>query len=363
MAQSTYQLINLTSSVNLNWPFSFSSGLSVMDINEIDANRSGWSITLPDATLATRGQNFIFNNVGGFVFEILANDGLMDIYIVSSGQIIELYLIDNSTKNGIWRRIPYGAGASSITQFTAESSNNSIDITDGTVTPPMGIIDFKLPTSITNLNTLASTGILVVSSLAPLTFKTVTFLSDTNLDITNADGIAGDPVISLSSNIGPISEIKVGEMVITGEVITNATAGENIKLSSTGSGLVQLNGININASANISGITNFVAPKAFCVFTDTVRGSLPPIVVEQSTNVASVTGSRGNYLITFITPMADNNYAVLITMGTTEGSLPFISTGYFLLRETTSVTITVTDASGQLVLSAPNGISVMVMST
>lgn len=363
MAQSTYQLINLTASVSLNWPFSFASGLSVLDINEINANQSGWSITLPDARLATRGQNFIFNNVGGFVFEILGNDGLTDINIVSSGEIIQLYLIDSSTQNGVWRVIPYGSGTASITQFTAESTDSSIDITDGIVTPPTGIIDFKLPTSINNLNTLSSTGILVVSGLSPLTFKTVTLLSDTNLDITNPDGIAGDPVFNLSSSIGPLSQIEVGEMVLTGEVITNSTGGKNIQLSSSGAGFVQLNGVSIDANANISGINNLVPPKAFCVFTDTITGMSNAIIIQSQVNVASVTGGGGTYVITFITPMEDSDYAVFMNAATNDGPLPVVSVPQFLLREPTSVTITVKDTSQEFVLSAPNGISVAIMST
>lgn len=364
MAQSSYQLINLISNITLNWPFSFSGAPFILDINDVNPDQNGRTITLPNALLATAGQNFIFNNVSGFSFEILANDSSTIITTIITGEIVQLYLTNVSTANGTWRVIPYGSGTSAITQFTAESTDSSIDIANGTVTPPTGVIDFKLPTSIYNLNNIVDTGFIVVDSLSPLTFKTVTFLSDSNLVITDPDGIAGDPVFNLSTTtIGPVASINVGDMVITGEVITNTTNGGNIQLSSSGSGEVQLNGVRIDANGNIFGINNFVAPKAFAVFTDTITGMTNTIVVEESTNIVSVTGSAGSYVITFTTPMSSANYAVMITMGTTEGNLPFISTGYFLLRETTSVTITVTDASGQLVLSAPNGISVMIMST
>jgi hypothetical protein len=206
-------------------------------------------------------------------------------------------------------------------------------------------------------------GFVVVTKVSPLTFSTVSLLSTSNLVITNPSGGA-DPVFDLStSSIGPISSVDVGDMVLTGEIITNTNVGGNIQLSSSSTGLIQLNGISIDANSNISGITNLVAPKAFCVFTDTITGPSNTIVVQDQTNVSGVTGSAGTYVITFTTPMDTSNYAVMITMGTSEGDLPFVSTGYFLVRETTSVTITVTDASGQLVLSAPHGISVMIMST
>lgn len=371
MSQSSYQLLNLTLGItHLSWPFSFNAGPYILDINDINPDAGGQSLQLPNALLANAGQNFIINNISGFSFNILANDGTTVITTVASGDIVQLYLIQVDTNNGTWRVIPFGGGTAAITQFTAESTDSSIIITNGVVTSPTGVINFQLPESIENLNTLANTGFLVVTGVSPLTFGTVTLLSTSNLTIANPDGITNgnvaDPVFDLSSSsIGPISSIEVGDMVLTGEVISNTTTNKNIQLSSTGTGSIQLNGVNIDANGNISGITNFVAPKAFCVFTDTISGTSNTIVVQDETNVSGVTGSAGTYVISFTTPMDTTNYGVVITMGTTEGSLPFISTGYFLqnLRTESSVTIIVTDASGQLVLSAPNGISIMIMST
>ncbi len=73
--------------------------------------------------------------------------------------------------------------------------------------------------------------------------------------------------------------------------------------------------------------------------------------------------SAGTYKLTFTKAMSSLNYGVFITLGSTGGDLPFISNAYVIVKELTYVTIIVTDASGELVLSAPYGVSVMVMST
>jgi len=86
------------------------------------------------------------------------------------------------------------------------------------------------------------------------------------------------------------------------------------------------------------------------------------IVNVNEVNVPSITGSGGTYKLNFTTAMPNLNYGVLITLGSTGGSLPFISNSYVIVRELTSVTIIVTDASGELVLAVPHGVTVIVIS-
>lgn len=373
MPQSSYQLIDLTANIVLTWPFSFAGGPVVADINDITTPSGAFAITLPNATLATAGQNFIFNNISAFSFEVLANDGITVLRTLGAGEVIEMYLIDSSTSNGTWRIVPYGSGTNAIVALQAESSDSSIVITNGDVTPPGGIIDFQLPTSLTNLNTsITSVGFPVITGLSPLTWTTVDFVGDSNIKIVSPGGQTGDPTFSLASTIGPISSLQVGNMTLSGEVITNDVVNGNVQISTNGTGQTQLNGVGIDINGNLTGINNMTVsgffnnpftPKAYCTFSDTIVGSSNTIIIQDSANVVSITGSAGTYTITFNTALGSINYGVLITLGTTGGSLPFISNGYYLTRQTTSVTIVVTDASGELVLSAPNGVTVVVMST
>lgn len=363
MAQSTYQLLSFTTTITLTWPASFTGTPVVLDINDINTTTNNGTIILPDATLVSNGQNMIFNNVSGVPVYILASDGSTALSHLLSGSIIEMYLINNTTSNGTWRIVPFGGGATSITELIAESTDNSITITNGTVTPPTGTIDFQLPTSITNLNLMSTTDLLVIDGTNPLTFKTVEVIGGENIIVSNGDGLSGNPIIDLNGTLTSLSSITVGDMTLSGEVITNNNVDGNIQLNTNGTGAVQINGVSISSTGNLSGVTNLVSPKAYCCFTDTLTGGSNTIVIEDQVNIASVTGSGGTYVITFITPMDSINYGVITTLGSTGGSLPFISNSYYIVRETNSVTVIVTDASGQLVLSVPNGISVILISS
>lgn len=363
MALGSYQQLNLTGNLTLVWPFSFDTGIFIFDRNDINPNQDGWKLIMPDARIALAGQYFLFNNISGFSFDLTLNDGTTVLASLATGEVIEIYLTNNTTANGVWRVTPYGGGMSAITQVTAESSNNSITITNGIVNPPTGTIDFKLPQSLSNLVGVTTTGFLIVKTTNPLTFRTVELIPGINISIADADGIGGNPTIDVNTVVTGLSSLEVGDMTLTGELITNNITNGNIQLNSNGTGKVQINGVNIDASANITDINNFVQPRAFCVFTDTLTGPTHVITLGNKVNVNTVTGAAGTYTITFLTPMTDANYGVEITIGSNGGVLPFISNGYFIVRTTTEVTIEVTDASGALVLSAPDGVTVMIMST
>ena len=371
MAQNSYQLITLITDIELTWPFSFEGGITVADINDISPDQDSWTIALPNATLASPGQTIIFNNISVYSFDIIANDLITPIITVNAGEVMELYLYNTGTANGLWRVIPYGSGTNSIVSVDATSSDSSIVITGGSITPPGGTIDFQLPASLFNLNNVTTVGFPVIKTTSPLIWKTVELIDGENIIITDPDGINGDPVINLNPVVTGLNSLQVGDMTLSGSIIISDIPNGNIQINTNGTGKLQINGVEIDASGNITGINNItitgglsspLIPKAWCVFTDTVTGIDNTIVVENSANIESVTGSAGTYTATFITAMPSINYGVIISLGSTGGELPFISNGYFIVRETTFVTIVVTDASGELVLSAPHGVTLMIMS-
>jgi len=104
--------------------------------------------------------------------------------------------------------------------------------------------------------------------------------------------------------------------------------------------------------------------KAWCIFTDTVVSESNVITIENQANVASVTGSGGYYEISFTTPMANINYGVIISLGSLGTQLPpVVYNGFWTTRNSSSVIISVVDASGELVTSLPYGVTVMIMSS
>lgn len=373
MAQSSYQLINLTGDISLSWPFSFQGGAVVADINNINPTSSGFKIAMPNATLASSGQNIIFNNISAFSFQIVAFDNTTSIVTIAAGQIYYLYLSNSSTTNGSWIPIPFGGGSSNINSVTAQSSDSSITITGSPLSPPGGTINFKLPTSIQNLNTLADVGFPVVKSTSPLTWTARDILGGSNISVSNASGVADDPIISLNPVVTNLSSVEVGDLTLSGSVITTDIVNGGVQLSSAGTGKVQINGLSIDTSANITGVNNLTVggtfnnprtPKVLFTFTDTLTpGPSHIIVTQDSSNVSTITGSGGIYTITFTTALSSTNYGVFFGLGSTGGSSPLVTHAFWTLKTVNAVTIAVVDASGVLVTAVPNGITGMIMLT
>lgn len=370
MAQKNLKRISLTSDIVVTWPFSFSGGITIGDMNEVTPNQDGWTIAMPNATLATEGQTIDFNNISGYDFEIIASDLTTSITVVEAGEVISIYLYDSSTSNGLWRVIPYGGGSNAIVSLTAESS--SITISNGTVSPPGGTIDFELPESLSNLNKLSTLSFPVITAAAPLEWKTVELVAGENISITDADGIDGEPVINLNPVVTGLSSVEVGSMTLAGSLITSNNVDGNIELNTNGTGAVQINGVSIDINGNLSGINNLTVngsflnslmPKIFCTFTDTITEPTNTIVVEDQVNISSVTGSGGTYSLNFSAALPSINYSVIFSLGSTGDTLPPTYHAYWTVRETTSLTIIVTDASGELVGSVPNGITVVIFSS
>jgi hypothetical protein len=370
--QVSYQLITLTNNIVLSWPSSFAGGPIAAGFNDVDPDQAGWTITLPDATLAATGTDVIFNNISIYTFNILKNDNTL-LYTLNPGDIIDFKLYDVSTAAGLWRIIPFGGGYNGIVAFEASSSDNSIDITNGNVVPPGAIIDFKLPASIFNLNNVITTGIPVIKSAAPLTWATTTITAGTNINITNGDGILGDPIINLLPDVVNLNSLQVGEFTLNGLDLYTTTVNGTISFASNGTGYLLLNDVTIDTAGNMvvpGDITvdgqfkNPFTPKAWCTFTDISN----TIVIGDQANVPAngvtrIIDSTGSYQITFSTAMPNINYGVFISLGTNGGSIPFVSHGFWTTKNLGSVVISIADASGELVTALPYGATVMIMSS
>jgi hypothetical protein len=369
--QVSYQLITLTDDIVLSWPSSFVGGPIAAGFNDVDPDQAGREITLPDATLAATGTDVIFNNISLYTFNILKNDNTF-LHTLNPGDIVDFKLYDVSTAAGLWRIIPFGGGYNGITAFEASSSDNSIDITNGNVVPPGAIIDFKLPASIFNLNNVITTGIPVIKSAAPLTWDTTTITAGTNINVTDGDGILADPVINLLPDVSNLNSLQVGFFDITGNTLQATDSNTDLLFATSGTGKLDLNGVLIDANGNtaISNLTvsgsfnNPFTPKAWCIFTDTIVGNSNSIVIEDNSNVTSISGSGGYYQIFFNTPMANINYGVMISLGSLGTTLPpIVYSGFWTTRNLSSVIISVVDASGELVTALPYGATVMIMSS
>lgn len=104
----SYQQIALSSDIALEWPLDAATGTRVVTAI-IDVATDGiWSITMPDATLASTGQVVMLNNLGPDTIAVLdaSGGGLLSIV---PGAVWQIYLTDNTTEAGAWRSFQSGA--------------------------------------------------------------------------------------------------------------------------------------------------------------------------------------------------------------------------------------------------------------
>ena len=362
----SYSKIILNSDVILSWSYPRTDGEIVSDINDISSSNDAYTITLPPANTVQTGTTMLFNNIGSYDFTILDNAGAPVGTVMTSGEVRQIYLTDSSTAAGVWNVIPFGGGTSGIITFSTESLNNSLSITNTTITPPSGNMQFAISDSLNNLNNLTTqvqNGFLVITGNTPLSFVTRTIGSGTNINVQNGDGSTNDVIINLADSLTGLSTINVGNLSISVNTITTASGDQNINLATIDDGVINLNGIQIDTSGNmtIAGvIDNPGAAKAYCFFYDN-NASSNNIQIESSFNIESVTGSNGSYVVTFTTSFSDGNYTVLPALSRgTEVVAPFQV--FFRSKTATEVIIFTTDTLGNL-LPALDGVSVVIFSS
>ncbi len=112
-ANVSYRAIALTANVTLTWPTEVATNTNVVaSIMDVTPSVSSLTIRMPDASQASVGETALFFNVGAFSFTVADNSG-NTIQTIASGEAWQIYLTGNSTVNGTWRAIEYGAGTSS----------------------------------------------------------------------------------------------------------------------------------------------------------------------------------------------------------------------------------------------------------
>jgi len=349
----SYQKIILNTDIILSWDFPQLSNTVIQDFNEVESNDDARTITLPNASGRALGVGYKFTNVGFNDFVILNNAGTPIQNAISPGQIFEIFLIDNTNESGAWRTVPYGGGVVGITALSFESKNTSLSIAPGSVTPPSGNLVFEVSKSLDNLNELSNTiskGFLIIKDTNPLQYSIASLQNnDLNITITNADGVLASPTINLAQDIDNISSIKIANSKIANNSIAVDSTNDFSILTTNAN--VKINEVTF-APNEVSGITLLIADnvkakntaKASVVFFDN-NLETNNIIIENSFNVASVSGAQGVYTVTFTESFLDALYGVNITLSRSSTvANPIIAT--YRNRTTTSVIIQTSDLAG-----------------
>jgi len=111
----SYESLALTANTELQWPINGNDNTPASSIIDVTATSSGtgtgWLLKLPPATQVSTGQSLIIRNVGAQLFTVTDYGG-NTIVSIASGIADFIFLTDNTTVNGIWASVVFGAGTS-----------------------------------------------------------------------------------------------------------------------------------------------------------------------------------------------------------------------------------------------------------
>ena len=111
-SEISYSELALTADVTLSWPEETSTNTNLATrIIDVTAATANLSIFLPDAKKSGVGNTILFNNQGAQTF-IVKNAGGTQIVSIPTGTVWQVYLTSNTTTNGLWESLQFGATVS-----------------------------------------------------------------------------------------------------------------------------------------------------------------------------------------------------------------------------------------------------------
>jgi hypothetical protein len=111
-ANLSYVAYTISSNIALVWAFEAAPD-DLVTADKVDINCQGlnFKVAMPPADRVTVGQDIMFGGIGVYPF-IVTDNGGNTICTVPSGVEWFIYLTDNSTPNGVWRSVQFGATSS-----------------------------------------------------------------------------------------------------------------------------------------------------------------------------------------------------------------------------------------------------------
>tara|TARA_R110001599_G_scaffold73381_4_gene202897 strand:- start:359 stop:1564 length:1206 start_codon:yes stop_codon:yes gene_type:complete len=112
-SEISYSAIALSGDITLSWPEETSTNTNLATrIIDVTPASSGHTIILPDAKKSGTGNTILFNNKGSDSFTVANAGGVAVGSALGAGTLWQVYLTDNSTTNGTWQLLQYGAATS-----------------------------------------------------------------------------------------------------------------------------------------------------------------------------------------------------------------------------------------------------------
>lgn len=138
-SQVGYEYLSISTNTELQWPINGNTTDVVANIIEVNATVASLELTMPPATQVSVGQSALIRNVGSNTFTVVDQGG-NTIVSIASGIAQYVYVTDNTTINGTWATVTFGAGTSAANAATlAGYGLEAISTTLNTATPVTSI--------------------------------------------------------------------------------------------------------------------------------------------------------------------------------------------------------------------------------
>lgn len=116
-SQVGYEELTISTNTELQWPINGNTTDVVANIIEVTATTTGLTLIMPPATQVSVGQSALIRNIGVNPFTVVDNSN-NGIITINSGIAQYIYLTDNTTVNGTWTSVTFGAGTSAANAAT-----------------------------------------------------------------------------------------------------------------------------------------------------------------------------------------------------------------------------------------------------
>lgn len=173
----SYLAFELTSSdIVLAWPVETNAPNALADyiaarIMDVDCTGSSRKIYMPDATEASVGECFLFNNTGTIQFTVVDSTGSV-ICSISPGTLWQVYMTSNTTAAGVW--VSYQFGSTTSTANAAALAGYGLKAITTTLNQAISILTLNsnytagVSDRAHMINWIGSTGTISFSSAASL---------------------------------------------------------------------------------------------------------------------------------------------------------------------------------------------------
>jgi hypothetical protein len=111
-SQVGYEQLTISTDTILQWPVNGNTNDVVANIIEVNATVNGLNLIMPAATQVSVGQSALITNIGSYTFTVTDASG-NTIVPIDSGISEYIYVTDNTTIDGSWSSVTFGAGTSS----------------------------------------------------------------------------------------------------------------------------------------------------------------------------------------------------------------------------------------------------------